>query len=207
MEDGGRLERESPALSPEGLKPFRDRAHAAGLLWGLWMDAERVGNESRVAKDHPDWLAMNYDGKREIGGLLDLTNPDAAKWMEEQINRVIEENELDFFRLDYNTDPGRGTRTSRMVSSKTAIGDITKRCTVFMSRLRARFPRVIFENCAGGGARTDIGMVRRFNHTDITDWQIAPRSFMITNGMTMALPPESRRSAAGRTRRTKRSRF
>jgi len=49
---------------------------------------------------------------------------------------------------------------------------------------------VIFENCAGGGGRTDIGMVKRFGHTDVTDWQIAPRSFTITNGMTMALPPE-----------------
>jgi alpha-galactosidase len=49
---------------------------------------------------------------------------------------------------------------------------------------------VIFENCAGGGGRTDIGMVRRFSHTWVTDWQIAPRSFTITNGMTMALPPE-----------------
>ena len=49
---------------------------------------------------------------------------------------------------------------------------------------------MIFENCAGGGGRTDIGMVRRFSHTWVTDWQIAPRSFTITNGMTMALPPE-----------------
>ncbi|MBV9037717.1 MAG: alpha-galactosidase, partial [Acidobacteriaceae bacterium] len=57
-------------------------------------------------------------------------------------------------------------------------------------RLRKRFPKVIFENCAGGGGRTDIGMVRLFDHTDVTDWQIAPRSFLITNGMTMALPPE-----------------
>lgn len=34
-------------------------------------------------------------------------------------------------------------------------------------------------------------MVRRFCHTWVTDWQIAPRSFSITHGMTMALPPES----------------
>ena len=58
------------------------------------------------------------------------------------------------------------------------------------ARLRARFPDVIFENCASGGARTDIGMVRHFDHTWVTDWQIAPRSFWIINGMTMALPPE-----------------
>jgi alpha-galactosidase len=176
---------------PDGLKPFRDRLHAAGLLWGLWMDAERVGNESRVAKEHPDWLAMNYDGKREMGGLLDLTNPDAAKWMEGQIIRVIEENELDFFRLDYNTDPGRGIRTLRDGFIENGYWRYYETLYAIYERLRVRFPRVIFENCAGGGARTDIGMVRRFNHTDVTDWQIAPRSFMITNGMTMALPPET----------------
>jgi alpha-galactosidase len=96
---------------PQGLKPFRDRVHAAGMLWGLWMDAERIGEESRVAKEHPEWLAMNYDGERQMGGQVDLTNPQAAQWMEKQIVRVLEENQLDFFRLDYNTHPGRGIRT------------------------------------------------------------------------------------------------
>ena len=75
-------------------------------------------------------------------------------------------------------------------SSRTATGATTTRYYGIYDRLRARFPNVIFENCAGGGGRTDIGMVRRFGHTDVTDWQIAPRSFSITNGMTMALPPE-----------------
>jgi alpha-galactosidase len=176
---------------PQGIKPFRDRVHAVGMLWGLWMDAERVGDASRVAKEHPEWLAVNYNGRREIGGLLDLTNPDTAKWMEEQIIRVIDENELDFFRLDYNTDPGRGIRTVRNGFIENGYWRYYETVYGIYDRLRARFPKVIFENCAGGGARTDIGMVRRFNHTDVTDWQIAPRSFMITNGMTMALPPES----------------
>ena len=176
---------------PDGIKPFRDRVHAAGMLWGLWMDAERVGDQSRVAKEHPDWLAMNYDGKREIGGLLDLTNPSAAKWMEEQIIKVIEENELDFFRLDYNTNPQRGVRHLQDGYVENGYWRYYETVYGVYDRLRARFPKVIFENCAGGGARTDIGMVRRFNHTDVTDWQIAPRSFLITNGMTMALPPES----------------
>jgi alpha-galactosidase len=58
------------------------------------------------------------------------------------------------------------------------------------TRLRARFPEVIFENCAGGGGRTDIGMTRYFTHTWVTDWQIHPNAFRITNGMSIALPPE-----------------
>ena len=175
---------------PQGLKPFRDRVHAGGMLWGLWMDADRVGEDSRVAKEHPDWLAMNYTGERKMGGQLDLTNPDTAKWMEQQIIRVIEENQLEFFRLDYNTDQGRGIRTLHDGFVENGYWRYYDAHYGIYDRLRARFPNVIFENCAGGGGRTDIGMVRRFGHTDVTDWQIAPRSFSITNGMTMALPPE-----------------
>jgi alpha-galactosidase len=175
---------------PEGLKPFRDRVHAAGMLWGLWMDAERIGDNSRVAKEHPDWLAMNYDGERKISGLLDITNPEAAKWMEQQITRVIEENQLDFFRLDYNTLQGRGIKVVHDGFVENGTWRYYNTLYAIYDRLRAKFPKVIFENCAGGGGRTDIGMVRRFGHTDVTDWQIAPRSFTITNGMTMALPPE-----------------
>ena len=57
-------------------------------------------------------------------------------------------------------------------------------------RLRKKYPNVIFENCASGGSRTTLDFVRNFTHTWVTDWQKAPRSIAITNGMTMVLPPE-----------------
>ncbi len=174
----------------EGLKPFRDRVHEKGMLWGLWMDAERLGEESRVFAQHPDWLAAGYDGKRNLGGLLDLTNPEAASWMEEQISQVIEANGLEFFRLDHNTHPGPGLQTRREGYVENGYFRYYETLYAIYDRLRARFPDVIFENCAGGGGRTDIGLVRRFSHTWVTDWQIAPRSFAITNGMSLALPPE-----------------
>ncbi|MCL6429270.1 MAG: alpha-galactosidase [Anaerolineae bacterium] len=176
---------------PEGLKPIRDRARAKGMLFGLWMDAERVGPGSRVAKEHPEWLAMGYDGERQLEGMLDLTQPVVAQWMEEQIARVIQEHELDFFRLDYNVH-GRGPRahTVRDGFVENGYWRYYEALYAIFERLRARFPHVILEACAGGGGRTDLGLVRRFSHTWVTDWPIAPRSFTITNGMTMALPPE-----------------
>ena len=102
----------------------------------------------------------------------------------------IRDSQLDFFRLDYNTHPGRGIKVVRDGFVENGYWRYYDTLYGIYDRLRTRFPAVIFENCAGGGGRTDIGMVRRFGHTDITDWQIAPRSFSITNGMTMALPPE-----------------
>ncbi|MDR3709423.1 MAG: alpha-galactosidase [Capsulimonadaceae bacterium] len=172
---------------PGGLAPFRNRAHELGMLFGLWMEAERVGPKSKIATQHPDWILRDFNGA-DMEGVLDLSNPHAAEWMEAQIARVIGENDLDFFRLDYNMR-GMGKVSSgayveghyfRYYEALYAIYD----------RLRARFPNVVFESCASGGGRTDLGMMRRFCHTWVTDWQIAPRSFSITNGMTIALPPE-----------------
>ncbi len=176
---------------PDGLKPFRDRAHELGMLWGLWMDAERIGSKSRIAQEHPEWVGVAYDGEKRLGTLLDIAQPAACRWMEDQISRLISEQELEFFRLDYNVG-GLGPASWNLRDGFVENGYWRYYENLYgvYERLRARFPNVIFENCAGGGGRTDIGLVRRFSHTWVTDWQIAPRSFTITNGMTMALPPE-----------------
>jgi len=111
--------------------------------------------------------------------------------MERQIERLITEYQLDFFRLDWNLpNLGAGSFGLRDGFVENGYWRYCQALYATYARLRARFPQVIFENCAGGGGRTDIGLVRYFNHTWVTDWQIAPRSFSITNGMTMALPPE-----------------
>ena len=99
---------------PEGIEPFRQRVHEKGMLWGLWMDAERIGAESQVAKDHPDWIVSGSDGQKRSDGLLDLANPAVGRWLEAQIDQVITKNELEFFRLDYNTlAPSVGYHTLR----------------------------------------------------------------------------------------------
>jgi len=179
-----------PERFPDGLAPFRERVHKKGMLWGLWMEPERIGVESETAKAHPEWLAKDDRGKSEWGGLLDLGNPEVAAHVERQIVRVIEEHQLDMFRLDFNVHPGQGMLTVRDGFLENGYWRYYDALYGIFARLRDRFPEVIFENCAGGGGRTDIGMVRNFCHTWISDNQIAPYSFRILNGMTMALPPE-----------------
>jgi alpha-galactosidase len=123
--------------------------------------------------------------------MLDLSQPAAAAWMESQIVRLISEHELDFYRLDYNIGTiGPGAWTLRDGYVENVYWRYYEAVYGMYERLRARFPNVIFENCAGGGGRTDVGMMRYFDHTWVSDWHKGPRHFTITNGMTMALPPE-----------------
>ncbi len=175
---------------PQGLKPIRDRVHEKGMLFGLWMDADRIGAKSRIAQEHPEWVAVAYDGQKRLGDLLDLSNPEAAAWMEEQISRVFIENEVEFYKLDHNTPlTAHGQREQAGFIESTSWRHNEAIYAIY-ERLRARFPHIIFQNCAGGGGRTDIGIMRFFNDTLTSDWHTAPRSFSIVNGQSMALPPE-----------------
>ncbi len=65
-----------------------------------------------------------------------------------------------------------------------------KNAIAMFGRLKKKYTDVIFENCTGGGARTDIGFVKNFTHSWVSGWQVPPPPLAITNGMTMVLPPE-----------------
>ncbi|MDE0200033.1 MAG: alpha-galactosidase, partial [Caldilineaceae bacterium] len=74
---------------PGGLKPFRDYVHGKSMKFGLWMEGERVGPESRIATERPEWLARPYGDEGGLGGMIDLTRPEVAEWMESEIDRLI----------------------------------------------------------------------------------------------------------------------
>ena len=174
---------------PGGIDPIRNLVREKGMLFGLWMEAERIGQSTQIFQAHPEWLATDYEGRPT--NVLDLGQSEVAQWVGSEIARVIDQYHLDFFRLDYNVGHLQGggvtLREGYLENNYWRYYETFDR---IFSDLRKRFPDVIFETCASGGGRTDLGTVKHFSHTWVTDWQVAPRSFRITNGMTMALPPE-----------------
>ena len=176
---------------PNGLKEISDYCHKKGMKFALWVEIERLGKLCPMFKDKPEWRLENVFGEKSEN-LLDMTNPDAAKWAEDELARIITDYNLDLLRVDFNVN-----FREYFAMKDTSYGN--KECVslrhyeavyAMYRRLKKRFPNVIFENCAGGGARTDLGMMKAFNHTWVSDCQRYPRSVFITNGMTMALPPE-----------------
>ncbi|GGD80024.1 glycoside hydrolase family 36 protein [Paenibacillus nasutitermitis] len=181
---------------PMGIEGIRDYVHAKGMLFGLWMEPERFGPSSKMFELHPEWCTIGYDGKIKGaidggGGMVDLAKSEAGIWVEQQMATLIDRFKLDFFRLDFNV--GTMTPFSFNLKDNYLENSDWRYYEVFysiMMRLRVRFPEVVFEACAGGGGRTDLGFTRYYAHTWGTDHQLAPRSFAITNGLTMCLPPE-----------------
>jgi alpha-galactosidase len=175
---------------PNGLEPVADHAHANGMKFGLWVEIEAAGEASDLRKSHPDWL-LKRDGQPIANGrALDLSKHDVAAWVESEIDRLIQQYKLDMYRIDHNhtlTPSG-----NRIVHGMTE--DLTWRYYdalygVF-DRLHAKYPDVVFQDCAGGGGRLDWGTLHRFNNAELSDWMRMPRGLKILNGVTMSLPPE-----------------
>ncbi len=176
---------------PNGIEEIVDYCHEKGLKFGLWVDIDVIGKLCPNYSEHPEWRAENMFGVRS-GNFADYSCPEVAEWAENDLTRIITEYKLDLLRIDCNVDykdyfgirdTGAGRNECTSIKHFNAIYGIFR-------RLKSRFPNVIFENCAGGGGRTDLGMMKAFNHSWVSDCQCAPHSLYITNGMTIALPPE-----------------
>ncbi len=176
---------------PNGIGEIVDYCHQKGMKFGLWVEIEGLGDLCEARKAHPEWLADNVFGE-QARRFLDMTNPEAAKWAEDELARIITEYRLDLLRVDYNTDYSEYFNMRDTGCGYPECLNLRHFGAVYKMyyNLKKRFPEVIFENCAGGGGRCDLGIMKSFNHTWVSDCQCAPDSVYITNGMTMALPPE-----------------
>jgi alpha-galactosidase len=173
-----------------GLKAVTDYAHTKGMKFGLWVEIEAVGANSDLKRDHPEWL-LKRDGQPIVEGrALDLTLPEVMRFERETIERLIRELGLDMFRIDHNhTLAPSGNRTYQGYAEDLTWRYYEKLYEMF-DGLRARFPNLVFQNCAGGGGRLDWGTLARFHNTELSDWMRLPRGIKILNGVSMSLPPE-----------------
>lgn len=171
----------------DGLMRIRDYCHSIGMKFAMWMEPERYGDKSGIKEKHPEWVGRNIFGER-TEGYLDFTNPEVVEWIESEISYVIETYGLELLRIDYNVN---GTDCFGFNGNGECIA-LRHYSNIYkmFARLKAKYPEVVFENCASGGGRTDLGFMKNFNHTWVSDNQVMPRSTEITNGMTMVLPPE-----------------
>lgn len=175
---------------PGGLAGIRHRCHAKGMLFGLWHEAESISGKSELKAKHPDWV-LGTDNGQECAPTLDLANPDAARFVEDTVLRLVREHKLDFYKLDYNVGVEKGGQSLRegyLESEFWRHQDVLHRT---YDRVLKEHPGVCLENCASGGGRNDIGMLSRFHYMCESDWSVHPIAIRAINAMTLFIPPEA----------------
>ncbi|MHB0859630.1 MAG: alpha-galactosidase, partial [Anaerolineae bacterium] len=175
---------------PNGLEPIVQHAHDKGMRFGLWVEIEAAGANSVLRKEHADWLLTRYGVPVANSRALDLSKAEVEQWVTSQIARIIEQYKLDMYRIDHNHGMGLGGTVEREGFVENTLWRYYEAFYRVFDGLQARYPGVVFQNCAGGGARLDLGTLQRFDNTELSDWMRQPRGIKVFNGLLMALPPE-----------------
>ena len=148
---------------PGGLKHLADEVNKLGLKFGIWMEPEMVSPDSDLYRAHPDW-AIAVPGR--TAGLcrnqyvLDLTREEVLESVWGRIKAILESANIAYVKWDMNrqlADLGSiGLPAHRQ-------GELFHRYVLavyeLQERLNREFPQILLENCSGGGARFDPGML------------------------------------------------
>lgn len=151
---------------PQGLEGLSEKIRAEGLDFGLWVEPEMVNVNSKLYKEHPDWTIEipnmpHSEGRNQR--ILDLTNPKVREYIIEKMSSVFSASKASYIKWDMNRifsdaysqylpDTRQGETLHRYICGLYEI----------MKMLTERFPDILFEGCASGGNRFDLGILCYF---------------------------------------------
>ncbi len=148
---------------PGGLKRLADEVNKIGLKFGIWFEPEMISPDSELYRSHPDW-AIALPGRKPCRArnqyVLDLSRPEVTEYVYEAVASVLRSADIAYVKWDMNrqlTDLGSA------FLEKDRQGELMHRYVLavyaLQERLLAEFPELLLENCSGGGARFDPGML------------------------------------------------
>lgn len=151
---------------PGGLDGLAKKIKELGLDFGIWVEPEMVNVKSRLYETHPDWT-LEIPGRPHSEGrnqrILDLTRAEVQDYIIEEISRVLSSAEISYVKWDMNR-----TFSDYFSSALPAArqGEVAHRYVMglyrCMKELTGRFPKILFEGCAAGGNRFDLGILCYF---------------------------------------------
>lgn len=153
--------RVSPLIHPNGLKDVARAAHDDGKKFLLWFEPERVRIGTPISLEHPEYF-LTSPRENVPNLLLDLGNEEAWQYCYDTLAGLISEIGIDYYRQDFNMVPLPYWRKNDTEHRK-GITEIKFIIGLYRlwDALLERFPQLMIDNCASGGRRIDIELLRR----------------------------------------------
>ena len=148
---------------PGGLKYLVDEVNRLGMKFGIWFEPEMISPDSDLYRAHPDW-AIAVPGRTATESrqqyVLDLSRKEVVDYVYNKVSSVLHSANIEYVKWDMN----------RQLSDLGSIclpadrqGELYHRYVLavyeMQDRLTKEFPHLLLENCSGGGARFDPGML------------------------------------------------
>ncbi|MGB6827017.1 MAG: alpha-galactosidase [Terracidiphilus sp.] len=180
-----------PRRWPHGLKFVLDQIRNAGMVPGLWIEPEVAGVHSQLAQQPDSWFFMRH-GRRVLKNsryLLDFRKPEVTAYLDQVIDRLVNEYGAGYLKMDYNVDSLEGT-DQNAESPGQGLLEHNRAHLAWLDRIADRFPDLVIENCGSGGGRMDYAMLSRMQLQSATDQEDYLRLPAIITGCSAAVLPE-----------------
>lgn len=174
------------------LKELAEKINAKGLKFGLWIEPEMTNKDSDLYRAHPDWL-LAEQGKRICHSrtqyVLDFSKKEVRDYIGDMLENLLAEVPVSYIKWDMNRtfsevfSNGNDREYQGKVCHKYILGVYE-----LYERLTSRFPHVLFESCASGGARFDPGMLYYAPQGWTSDDTDAVERLKIQYGTSMVYP-------------------
>jgi alpha-galactosidase len=177
---------------PDGLGAIVDRVRAAGMQFGLWFEPEMVNLDSRLAREHPDWILAPSAGvglSARDQYVLDIAHPDAFDYLLERMDALVDEYAIDYIKWDHNRDLLEAVQRSPR-DGRPGVHAQTVALYELLDELRRRHPALEIETCSGGGGRIDLGILDRTDRVWASDCNDPVERASIERWSSLLLPPE-----------------
>ncbi|HFI0162680.1 TPA: alpha-galactosidase [Streptococcus suis] len=179
---------------PNGLNGLADRINQLGMEFGLWFEPEMISIDSDLYREHPDW-AIQIDGRQPIYSreqlVLDLTKSEVCDYIIDSVSSILESAPINYVKWDMN----RNITSMSPVYANHQRFEFHHRYILglyqVLDTITKRFPDILFESCAGGGGRNDLGLLYYMPQAWASDNTDAIGRLSIQEGTSLILPASS----------------
>lgn len=175
-----------------GLDAIISHVNSLGMRFGLWFEPEMISEDSDIFRAHPEYAIGAPNRSRCYSRhqfMMDLTNPEVRDYIVNSVNSILQNHHIEYVKWDYNrnvTESYSATLTKDEqlgFAHRYALGVYD-----LYDRIVAANPGIIFEGCAGGGARFDTAVLAYFPQIWTSDDTDANERTKIQYGTSIVYP-------------------
>jgi hypothetical protein len=152
-------------------------AHERGMKFGVWMAFANADPGVPILSEHPDWVAYPDGWGSFRSRALCLANPDTRDWVAEQAIRLVGEYDIDYLKHDFELITLCTSAHHPHPPDPAGYHSMLGYHEV-LRRLRQAHPRLLIENCQGGGRIMTFDMVKLHDASISSDGPVLSHALM-----------------------------
>lgn len=177
---------------PHGLSGLAKKINDLGMSFGIWVEPEMVSEDSDLYRFHPEW-ALKIPGRDHTEGrnqmILDLCNKQVRDYIVQSMSDIFASANISYVKWDMNRifsdyfSPSLKSKKQAEFAHRYMLG-----LYEILTRITKAFPDILFEGCAAGGNRFDLGMLSFFPQIWASDDTDAVARATIQTGYSYGYP-------------------